>query len=95
MTLEEFVAGMLSGVITYPAAQYLFDQFVPGDLTARVKRITVFVICGILTLGALGLGSWLGYTELTPDTMFGALFTAFTTSQALHTWLGLKAGTRP
>lgn len=89
MTLEEFIAGMLSGVITYPAAQYLFSQFVPGDLTARAKRGVVFVICGVLTLGALGLGSWLGYTEMTAETVFGALATAFTTSQAMHTWLGL------
>lgn len=89
MTLQEFIAGMLSGVITYPAAQYLFAQFVPGDLTARVKRIVVFVICGVLTLGALAAGSWFGYVEMTPDTVFGALFTAFTTSQLMHTWLGL------
>lgn len=89
MTLQEFIAGLLSGVITYPAAQYLFSQFVPGDLTPRVKRIVVFAICGVLTLGALGAGSYFGYTTITPDTVFAALFTAFTTSQMMHTWLGL------
>lgn len=89
MTLQDFIAGMLSGVLTYPAAQWLFAQFVPGDLTARVKRIIVFVICAVLTLGALGLGRLFGFTAITPDTVFAALFTAFTTSQAMHTWLGL------
>jgi len=87
MTLQDFVLGLVGvggGGLSYAVANYLFAEFVPETWTPQLKRLSVFLITIILGITGLGLGQYLGYVEVTPDTIFVAAVTAFTTSQALH-----------
>ncbi len=93
MTLQEFIMGIIAGGLSYPVARFLFAEVVPPDLSPRAKRIVVYLLSLALAVMALAAGSVFGYVALTPDTVFTAFVTAFSTSQALHAWLELGPGT--
>ena len=89
MSLEEFVVGILAGGLSYPAARFIFQEVVPGDLSPQAKRLVAYLVSFALAVVALFAGQYFGYVALEPDTIFTAFVTAFSTSQALHMWLEL------
>lgn len=89
MTLQEFIAGIIAGGMSYPVAKFLFQEVVPSHLSSRVKRLIAYAVSFLLAIVALVVGQVFGYLTFTPDTVFTAFVTAFTTSQALHMWLEL------
>jgi len=66
-----------------PFVKRYFDQI--QDL--EWKRLTVMAFCLVLPIAVLALSAYLGYTAMTPDTLFAAVqagFAAFTVSQITH-----------
>lgn len=67
----------------FPFVKRYFDQI--QDL--ELKRLVVLAFCVALPLAVLGLSTYLGYSMITPDTLFAAVqagFAAFTISQITH-----------
>ena len=86
MSLSTFLSGLFGGGLTYPALQYLFNELESnGVLVSAVhKRLLAYVLSLLLSLGALLVAAYLGYTPLSNETVFTAFATAFTTSQLFH-----------
>ena len=66
-----------------PFVKRYFDRI--QDL--ELKRLTVMAFCLVLPISVLAMSAYLGYTAMTPDTLFAPIqagFAAFTVSQITH-----------
>jgi len=85
-TLAAFLSGIFGGSLTYVALDKLFKEVESAGLvmSAVQKRLLAYVLSFLLSFGALGLSYWLGYSPITPDTVFVAAGSAYMASQAWH-----------
>ena len=90
LTLEAALSGLIGGTLTFPVAQWLFneiDAWSDGEFSWKWKRLLSFILSFGLSFLALGVADWLDISQVTPETIFVAFFSGFGTSQALHGWL--------
>ena len=88
MNLSDFLGGLVGGGLTFPAANFILDQL-PDTTNRRWRFFIVLALSFALACGAYGLQIWLGFVAYTPDGLFFAMTTGFTTSQII--WGARKA----
>lgn len=86
--LVELALGGGGGLLTFLAAQYLFDEsnryaWIQA-LSPNGKRNLVYVLAMLCAGVPYAFAVWLGYFTVTADTMLAMFGTAFMVSQKIH-----------